>query len=820
MVWDATGRRALFDVDGKSSATVNAGPVASDGDGHLFFGGAEGVTFSGFAVKPLSDAEIKSAGFGENFAGNPTAGTWLPLIPVAKDEMRPLVCWYDGSKLAATQTFSNGIVQTPASRWACDIKEQRVAGEPEARDLTVTFKLAEGVAKSAGVAVAFDFADWSTRNYVLVPAVVYDGNRFHTIGHGYNPAYPQWMFFNPKLPLTISDDPRLSIEPDTASKIELLTGNAATPAMCFYSPSEKRGFILLCEQKSRFGNNSLFIEENTARDRATFVVSAPGVRERAAGFGGFRASGDRAADWQAGDELTLKLRTYSFPADGIPALLDKFMSVRQALTGPNHPRELVPMSAMSDAIVPRFKQRWMTAPVGSYYACENSRDFQLGWVSGFMQTPMLAIDDPLERQHICEQLDFVTENLQGKSGFFYGGITADGKLRADRTFDSRTLALTRKNCDTLLMFMKFFAILKAQGHGDLIKPAWEQSAKRLAQAFVNAWHQSHEFGQYLDPATGEVAVYNSTGGAIAPGGLALAAKYFNDPEFLRVAKASADFYYSRDVAGRGLTSGHVGDTAQDLDSESAGGFLESLMALYWATDDSAWLAKARTEAALLATWTLSYDCEFPPQSQIAKLGGHMAGAVFANTQNKHAAPGICTSSGDYLFKLYRATGDARYAGLIRDIQHAQVEATDMPGHPTCGTGTGASMERIQPTDAEGKGEIGNFIHTQNAWTELDGLMMVTELPGIYLQTDADRFFVFDSVQAKVVKRDAAGVTFTATNPTKYPARIAVFAESAAQAQQPLGYTAFLRWPHVELAPGQSGVWHVDAAGAIASAPQK
>jgi hypothetical protein len=190
----------------------------------------------------------------------------------------------------------------------------------------------------------------------------------------------------------------------------------------------------------------------------------------------------------------------------------------------------------------------------------------------------------------------------------------------------------------------------------------------------------------------------------------------------------------------------------------------------------------------------------------------MAGAVFASTQNKHAAPGICTASGDYVFKLYRATGDIRYAELIRDIQHAHVEATEMPGHRTCGTGDGASMERIQPTDGEGKGAIGNFVHTQNAWTELDGLMMVTELPGIYLQTDADRFFVFDHVEAKVVRRDATGVTLSVSNPTPYPARVAIFAESAAQARKALDYTAYLRWPRMELAAGETRTWRVDTTG--------
>ena len=40
----------------------------------------------------------------------------------------------------------------------------------------------------------------------------------------------------------------------------------------------------------------------------------------------------------------LKLRVYSFATPDIPGLLEKFAGVRKALTGPNHPRQLVPAS--------------------------------------------------------------------------------------------------------------------------------------------------------------------------------------------------------------------------------------------------------------------------------------------------------------------------------------------------------------------------------------------------------------------------------------------------------------------------------------------
>jgi hypothetical protein len=730
---------------------------------------------------------------------------WLPEQPVVKDQIRFLVCSYDGAKLTVSRETTGGSLQGQTAVWSC-----QKTGDPKA--FQVTFRLVKGEEKSSGVAVAFDFAGWSPKNYVMVPAVVYNGNRLRALGGAYMPEYPREMFFDPKLPLTMSNNPRLALEPGQSSIIELLTGNAATPAMCFYAPAKKRGFILLCEQRTRFGNNGLFLEENAAQDRITFVVSAPGVRQQAAGFGGFSPSGDLGADWKAGDELTMKFRVYDFAAKSVPDLLEKFMSVRKALTGPNDPRDLVPMSKMAETIVPRFKKRWQVAPVGGYYLPENSPDFQLGWVSGFMQTPMLAIDDPLERWHVLQQFDFVVRELQGKSGFFCGGITANGKLRPDRSLNGRDFALTRKNADTLLFFFKFFQILKAQGHGDLINPVWEISARRLAEAYAKQWARYGEFGQYLDPETGEIAVFNSTCAAIAPAGLALAASYFHEPKFLEVAKASAEYFYRRDVLGQGFTGGHSGDTSQDPDADSTYGLLESVMALYWATGDASWLQKARTLASLGATWTLSYDHVFPPQSQIAKLGGHMAGAVWASAQNKHAAPGICTTSGDYLFKLYRATGDVRYAELIRDIQHAHVEATDMPGHTTTGAGHGSSMERIQPTDGEGKGTIGNFYPTQNAWCELNGLMMAMELPGIYLRTDTGKLFAFDHVSAKVLKRDRTGVTLEITNRTPYDAKVSLFAETSKEANKPLSYTAYLRWPKVEVKAGSTVRAFVSSSG--------
>jgi hypothetical protein len=113
---------------------------------------------------------------------------------------------------------------------------RKVAGQPDALDVTADCRLMNGTAASTAVVASFDFSNWSRANYVLVPAIIYNGNRYRAIGNGYNPDYPKEMYYNPKVPLTISNNPRLQVENGKASLIELQTTNAATPAMCFFSP--------------------------------------------------------------------------------------------------------------------------------------------------------------------------------------------------------------------------------------------------------------------------------------------------------------------------------------------------------------------------------------------------------------------------------------------------------------------------------------------------------------------------------------------------------------------------------------------------------
>jgi hypothetical protein len=733
-----------------------------------------------------------------------------------KGAFKPLVNQYTGTDLKSSQVIEKGKLQIGAAHWTSVVTASGT--NSGVLDVSVAFQLESGTAKETAVATQFDFSDWNTKNYVMIPAIIYNGNRYRTIGNGYMPKMPKDMYYNPKVPLTFSNDPQLSPDPTKPSLIDLQTGNMATPAVCFYSRKLKKGFILLTEQQTRLGNSGISVRENETRSLASIAVSAPAMRKLRTGFGDFFPSEDKAADWKAGDQLTLNFKLYAFPAKSIPDLLNKFMEVRKALSGANTPRNLVPMSKQVALATGITSSRWVEVPAGKYYAPENGNDYQLGWVSGMMNTyPMLTLNDAKERERVGIEFDFIIDKLQGKSGYFFGGITAAGDIRPERQHEDypRVQAMVRKNCDALLWMTKHLMLYKELGYTNEIKPKWEAATKKLAQAFVNTWKKDGQFGQYIVPETGEVAVFNSTAGAIAPAGLAVASMYFGNKEFLKTAKESAAYYYKRDVEKQGLTTGHCGDISQDADSESCFGFLESLMALYNVTKEPQWLEKAKVQAALCSTWAFSYDPIFPAQSQIGKNQSNMAGAIWASTQNKHAAPGICTASGDYLFKLYRATGDTKYADLIRDIQHANVEAMDMPGHPTTNHGIGTEMERIQLSDAEGRGTIGNYYNTRNSWCETNGAFMALELPGLYVQTDTRKMVVFDHVEAQLMKDMNDGTAAVLLeNKTAYDANVAVMAETAKQTQTPMSYVAFVKWPKVEVKAGQKVIVNIQKDGAI------
>ncbi len=82
------------------------------------------------------------------------------------------------------------------------------------------------------------------------------------------------------------------------------------------------------------------------------------------------------------------------------------------------------------------------------------------------------------------------------------------------------------------------------------------------------------------------------------------------------------------------------------------------------------------------------------------------GVVWANTQNKHGAPGICTHSGMALLRLYRATRNVKYLKRLQDITKAIPQYLSTKENPIFGLNLGWISERVSTTDwLEGIGEL-------------------------------------------------------------------------------------------------------------------
>jgi hypothetical protein len=778
----------------------------------LFAGGAGGVSFVPFSIRKATASDLAAlVPPQETFANDATAGTWLPveglpntttvtpdifpLLEPLNASMRLLGCYYDDARLIASRSLKNGSATTDSTVWSSRITSTPVPGHPGALDVTIAYTLENGAIPEGGVAVAFDFARWQPDNYLLIPASVYNANRCKIVNRGYAKGLDRKFLYQKDLPLMSNPIPQLSFEPDARSKLEVSSCNTATPAICLWDRTAKRGFIVLTGQGLRDGNairdHGFVAEENTDRTRATVAITAPGVRERKPHFIGFGPSPDRGMPLKAGDEISLRLQIHSFPAKSIPELLERFMTVRKNVTGPNQPRKLVPASQVATWMTNRIDSRWHAGREHQFYCPENAQWISFGWIGGLMNTfPMLALDDDMHRERSVKTFDFAIPRAQGESGYFYGALNHDGKPFSRETYEERPhIVLTRKNADVLYWMIKQFELLKAQGHHDTINPSWEKNIRRLADAFVATWNTEGQWGRMLDNKTGAIAEFNTSGGVMAIGGLALAATYYDHRPYLETAIEAAQFYYKRDFVGTGQTNGGCADILQNADSETAAAFMTSLMALFETTGDPQWLEGARQLAHLVATWTTSYDYELPRTTELGRLGAKLTGVYWASTQNKHGAPGICTSSGDPLFKIYRATGDPLYADLMRDLIRAHGESI-RPG--------GFTNERLTYCDADSRGNRGNHV---TGWNELNGFLMALEIPGIHLRTDTGTLYAFDAVEARIVKRDTTTSTLEITNPTSFDAAVSLLAENASQAARPLDRTAFIRWPKTTIPAG-------------------
>jgi hypothetical protein len=733
----------------------------------------------------------------------------------------PLVRIYYGNRLVCETVLNEGVdTEVEGAVWRNSIALSPVGESGDTFDLEVSFNVALGHATSAGVAVAFNFDEWFPGDYLLLPGAVYQGNDFEVADMPYPPLWRDEALFREDMPVTITPAPRLAAD---SLRIEQTTGDTSSPCMGFHSSKQGIGFLVQATQGSRFGNHGLTVERGNDGKGIRFLVTAPCVREFRQDHCRAVPSDDLAADWREGDSLTLRFRVSLFQAAELQSLFDRYAAIRKSLN-PSTPRQELPFSAAWAFLEEKYnRDNWVEVhgyykmapnPHTTFEIAEDPLCFlwQLGWVGGGMMTvPMLAEGDALTRQRAWRNLEMIFEKTQAASGFFHS--LGDGEKFYSDGFDRPSphrLHMVRKSGDWLYFSLKHFDLFRKQQRE--FPTVWEQSIRRLADAFVRLFDTYAQFGQFVDVETGKLLIGGSSSGAIVSGALARAAAWFGEPEYLRVAEASARDYYQNHIR-KGLTTGGPGEILSAPDSESVFALLESFVALLEETGDPFYAMAARETAAQAATWVVAYDHQFPADSSLAKAGVHSTGAVFANIQNKHGAPGICTFSGDSLFRLWRATGDELALDLIRDIAHGMpqyVSREDKPLSPAMQSGW--MCERVNLSDWEKADGVGGCLFGSCSWVETSMMLTTWEIPGLYVQPDTGRFIVFDHVIAKPVTHANIRVCLEILNPTRFDAQVRVLCELSSACAKPLDSNPLFGGGVLSLAAGESATVEFSTSG--------
>lgn len=700
----------------------------------------------------------------------------------------------------------------------------------------IVFRVNEKICFSAGISAIFEEQEWSVTNYVFAPAALYNGNRFDCVKHDYPPMLTREETEIYKGKTVISDVPRLDKHGNDAVFLEV--GDLSTPCFGYFSSKRKKGFLLFFEQKNELGNFGITIKENAEAQAAQFIVSSPCVRENFT-YGmatTAKKSTDTGVVLKKGDTITFKFTEYTFDCESITDFHNCFFERRGVQELPKNISHTIPWSHAFRVVEKKYNDRNWVENDGFYKSSEAAsgiyRQWQTGWVGGGINTLpaiLLGNDDSVNKG--IKTLTFIFNKLQHRSGFLYG-VYCDGRAYGDDFHNPKNtdIVMSRKNADALYYLIKHLIACKEKKIA--ISKKWERGVQRLADAFTALYRKNGELGQFIDMKNVSLYISGSASAGIAPAGLMLCGEYYKNEEYISVAQEIAQSYYDNYVA-KGFTNGGPGEILSAPDSESSFGLLESYVVLYSCLADEKWLRYAQDTASLCAGWCVSYDYQYNENTQLYKRGVSTAGAVWANVQNKHAAPGICTLSGSSLFRLYRATGDLKYLELCRDIAHSITQFVSIPENPIYASyvwhdkkadfqktltnlwamvsleiskrlslplprifnKVGRINERVNLSDWEGKNNVGEVPYG-SCWCEVSAMLTYLEIPAVYIQKDTGFFYALDHVQCKVISKAENNLTLALKNPTQHDAEYRLFIENNSDRRKPIWDMSLLNFQTV------------------------
>ncbi len=673
---------------------------------------------------------------------------------------------------------------------------QKVEAQGGAYRLTIRAKLLKGEIDNFSMGLKIDFSHWSVNNYVLMPGAVYNGNRYKAVRFQRKHLVATTEC-SPDMEPVMTTVPRLQIG-NERSFLDFLSGDMSTPSFGVQFKSIKKGFFIATEQGTNYGDYSYKIEESDNRDKASFLLRMPALREDSVQLGreGFYPSPDRGASLKEGDSIEISCLLYFFNAPQEQSLFDRFVQIRKKIGTRVLPNQ-IPYSAAWNLQEAKYNEQNWVEKYG-YYSVgmreSRSQDWQTAWVGGLNTVfPLLVNGNETTRERALRTFDFVLNN-PSPSGLLYGAFY-NGEW-----YEKNGYAFMRYQADGLYFLAKSLLFCQQTYPEKTLSAYWLAGTERLADALAKVFTENGQFGQHLNYQTGEIIAGGTASGGTAIGALALCSQLFEKSGYLQVAKSAGDYYYINFIQ-KGLTNGGPGDIFQAPDSESAFGLLESYVVLYEVTHDPKWLKIAKEIANQCASWVVSYDFRFPAKSTFHKLGMLTNGTVIANVQNKHSAPGICSLSGNSLLKLYRYTNDETYLELIADISRAIPQYMSRADRPIPDVRRnqrwpimppGWINERVNMSDWEERGTPGDIkrgeIFGGSTWSEVACMLTYAELPGIYISKDKGQVTVLDNFEAEVINKTARFIDVKISNPSAFDAKVKVMCENSDERSKVLPLT--------------------------------
>jgi len=702
---------------------------------------------------------------------------------------------YDGSKLLASSPVSD------KSAWTV---ETEVNGDLASGQRLTFSWLAKADERCVNVGTYFLIHDWNRNDYLFSPAALYNGNRYE---RQYVEHYPPMFDTNnrrtAKDTLVITDVPGFDIE-SKQSLVQLMSGDCSVPLVGAWFKQGEQALFVLTNQDTALGNNGFDIYEDLEKGTLEIGVMAPIVKQETQ-YAMLKRKGRpseyRGVDVEAGTMITQKILIYQVPCQDIHQFYKAYFRVWHETLDKTPLVNDIPFSKAWDIYLNLLNAKQWSKD--GYYRDSLGDQWQPGWVGGGMNSlAVLQEGDPASKERALRTLSHLTGIAQSSSGLFYG-IIRKGQICGDDFYnlEDTDFHLIRKSGDVLYYLIRHFTLCRKLSID--LKESWVAGARKTADAFVRIWQENGQFGQFVGTDSLKIKVGGSAAGASAIGALALASEFFGDESYRRVAVQAAEYYY-KNFLSQGICNGGPGEILQGADSESIYGLLESYVVLYDLTGDDRYLDWAEKAAWHYSSWVVNYQYRYPPTSQFGIHKLDSRGSVFANVQNKHSSPHICTFSGDALFKLYRHTCDTRYMDLLYYTAHNSPNYFSRDDRPIFSWGAnpqkldaGVMCERVNMSDWEGLRNIGGVFNGQ-CWCSASMALSWADLPGVYLDKDSGKVWNIDHVEATF--RDGA---LHLSNPTQYHASVKVCIEGAEDRRVPLGQAAGMDYERVTLGPGEA-----------------